>query len=201
MADWIRKNQPIITFALAIGTFIYTIITYFILRVSARQLRTMVQPALTLRGREPLLKLGSLRFDNIGNGAALNIVTRIAVHSGSGLSRFPKFDTETTRLPSAVPAGGEFGISSLHTAVESFQDSYGQVMYKLLHEYEVFVYYESIATAKYVTHLSIGIGGSIDSSYVGKRSLIHLALLRAGIIWRYYRQRIPIWRKLRRQRG
>lgn len=47
---WIKENQPLINFGLLIGAIVYTIITGFILRTSARQLRTMVQPALTLKG-------------------------------------------------------------------------------------------------------------------------------------------------------
>jgi hypothetical protein len=67
MMYWIRENQPLINFGLLLGAIVYTIITGFILRVSARQLRTMVQPALTLKGpftdsRQPALHLGSLRF-------------------------------------------------------------------------------------------------------------------------------------------
>ncbi len=45
MMDWTRENQALINFGLLIGALVYTMITGFILRVSARQIRTMVQLA------------------------------------------------------------------------------------------------------------------------------------------------------------
>jgi hypothetical protein len=201
---WIRENQPLINFGLLIGAIVYTIITGFILRVSARQLRTMVQPALTLKGpftdsRQPALHLGSLRFQNSGAGTALNIVIKVAVYHGPALEIVPKLDTETTSLPNALEARGEFTLTNLHTAVEtSFGDS-GSPLYKLLHEYEVFVSYASIAGAKYLTHFSIGMAGSVDSSYVGEGSRRRRARIWAGILWRY-RQRASLRKKIRRKR-
>jgi len=205
MLYWVRENQPLINFGLLIGAIVYTIVTGFILRVSARQLRTMVQPALTLKGpfmdsHHPALQMGSLGFQNNGSGPALNIIVKVAVRQGSVLNRSPKFDVETRCLPSAVEAGAEFVLPTLHTAVESSQGATGNLMYKLLHEYEVFISYASIAGAKYLTHLSVGLAGDIDSFYVGEMSVARRVRIRAGILWRYYRQRNEIRRRLR-QRG
>ena len=200
---WIKENQPLINFGLLIGAIVYTIITGFILRTSARQLRTMVQPALTLKGpfsdsRRPALELGSIWFQNSGAGPALNIEIKVAVYQGPALELSPKLGTETTNLPNAIEAGGKFPLPSLHTAVETGQGPTGNPWYKLLHEYEVFVSYASIAGAKYLTHLSIGMVGSVDSSYVGEESVSRRARVWAGILWRYHRQRISLRRKLRR---
>lgn len=153
MLYWVRENQPLINFGLLIGAIVYTIITGFILRVSAQQLRTMVQHALTLKGPfmdrdHPALQMGSLGFQNSGNGPALNIIVKVAVHHGSALNRSPKFDVETRRLPSAVEAGAGFVLPTLHTAVETSQGQTGNLMHKLLHQYEVFISYASIAGAK-----------------------------------------------------
>jgi hypothetical protein len=149
---WIQENQPLINFGLLVGAIVYTIITGLILRTSTRQVRTMVQPALTLNGpyadnRQPALNLGSLRFRNTGTGSALNVVIEVAVHQGSALNRLPTFDREITRVPSAVPPGAEYVLGSLHTAVESGRGPSGNLWYKLLHEYEVFFSYSSIAGA------------------------------------------------------
>jgi hypothetical protein len=83
--------------------------------------------------------------------------------------------------------------------VETSNGPSGETMYKLLHEYEVFISYISIAGARYLTHLSIGLAGSIDSFYVGEKSLVRRARIWVGISWRFYRQWVPIWRKVRRQ--
>jgi hypothetical protein len=201
--NWIRENQPLINFGLLVGAIVYTIITGFILRMSARQLRTMVQPALTLKGpftnsRQPALELGSLWFQNRGPGTALNVVIRVTVHQRTARGLSPKLDTETTNLPNAIEAGAAFCLPSLHTAVEAGQGPTGNMLYKLLHEYEVFVSYSSIAGAKYLTHLSVGMAGTIDSSYVGEGSASHRAHIWAGILWRYHRQRVSLKRKLSR---
>lgn len=89
--DWTRENQPFINFGLLVGAITYTVITAFILRVSARQLRASVQPALTFKrslvgterdARQPYLQRGVLEFQNSGVGAALNLTASIAVHAG-----------------------------------------------------------------------------------------------------------------------
>jgi hypothetical protein len=201
--DWIRENQPFINFGLLVGAIIYTVITAFILRVSARQLRASVQPALTFKrsmvgterdARQPFLQRGVLEFHNSGVGAALNLTAGIAVHAGGAVSRLPRFDKETTRYPIAIPAGADFVLQNLHTAVDS-----GSETFKQLHEYEVFISYSSIVGAKYLTHVSIGLAGSIDSFYVGERTLRRQLHIWIGIRWRFYRQWVPIWLKVRRR--
>jgi|SRR6185437_15925560 len=195
LLHWIIDNQPVINFGLLVGAVTYTFITGFILRTSAKQVRTAVQPALTLKQgtvverdtRQPYLHLGGLTFQNNGNGAALNVVTEVAVHNGGAVSRFPEFNVEAIRRPIAVRAGEDFLISSLHTAVEMEDSASGAHIYKQLHEYEVFVSYASIVGAKYLTHISIGLAGSIDSFYVGEQSLSRRVRIWVGIWWRFYR--------------
>jgi hypothetical protein len=193
---WIRDNQPLINFGLLLGAAIYTIITGFILRVSVKQARTAVQPALTLKRcplfeldpRDPYRHFGGLEFLNSGNGAALNLVTKVAIHGA--VSRFPRFDVETIRWRTAVQPGADFSIPNLHTAAEVGLGPSG-------HEYEVFVSYASIVGAKYLTHISIGLAGSVNSLYVGEQSLSRRARIWVGIRWRFYHQWVPIWLKVR----
>ena len=206
--DWIRENQPFVNLGLLVGAIFYTIITGFILRVSARQLRTMVQPVLTLKG-SPLEAMSSdgqlfpytneLKFQNSGNGAALNVVIQVKVDSGTSDSRFPEFDTTTKRLPYAVRAGDDWGLLSPGSAVKTTFGPTGAPSYDVLHQFEIFISYASIAGSKYLTHVSIGQAGSIDSFSVGKRSGRRCACIWVGICWRFYRQRVPIWRKIRRR--
>lgn len=197
--DWIRENQPFISFGLLVGAIVYTVITAFILRMSTRQLRASVQPALTFKrssvgtdrdARQPYILRGALEFQNSGVGAALNVTAKVAIHAGGAVSRYPKFDTETTRYRTATPAGGDFAFQGLHTAVDS-----GSETFKQLHEYEVFISYSSIVGAKYLTHISIGQAGTIDAFYVGERSLLRRLCVWIGICWRFYRQWVPIWLK------
>jgi hypothetical protein len=129
-----------------------------------------------------------LEFLNSGNGAALNLVTKVAIHGA--VSRFPKFDVETIRWRTAVQPGADFLMPNLHTAAEVGLGPSG-------HEYEVFVSYASVVGAKYLTHISIGLAGSIDSLYVGEQSLSRRARIWVGIRWRFYRQWVPIWLKVR----
>jgi hypothetical protein len=210
MMDWIRENQPFINFGLLVGAVLYTIITAFILRVSARQLRASVQPALTLKWfsvgverdrRQPYLNPGPLTFHNSGSGAALNLISRIAVHAGGAASRYPQFDRQTTRVPTAIQAGGDFSPPSLHTAFKEGFGPSGAPVYEQLNEYEVFISYSSIVGAKYLTHVSIGQMGSIDSFYVGEKTLRRQLLIWIGVRWRFYRQWVPIWLKYHRRRS
>jgi hypothetical protein len=110
------------------------------------------------------------------------------------VSRFPRFAKETKRYPVAIPAGGDFALQNLHTAVDSESETFKQ-----LHEFEVFISYSSIVGAKYLTHISIGLAGTIDSFYVGETSLVRRLRIWTGIRWRFYRQWLPIWLKVRRQ--
>ena len=156
---WIRDNQPVINFGLLVGAVAYTIITGLILRVSVKQVRTAVQPTLTLKRcplferdpSEPYRHFGGLEFLNSGSGAALNLVTKVAIHGT--VSRFPKFDVETIRWCTAVQPGADFLMPNLHTAAEVG-------LGPSAHEYEVFVSYASIVGAKYLTHISTGLAKS-----------------------------------------
>ena len=202
VAGWIKENQPLINFGLLIGAVVYTIITGFILRVSARQLKTTVQPVFTLKGsaagtkpdnHQPYLyNLAVLTFQNSGNGTALNVATMTTVHL-EGLHCVPRFGTEEVKHPAAIAAGQDFKLGVPHTAVESHNDC-GNVSYKQLHPYEAFLLYDSIAGARYLTHISIGAAGTINSFYVERRSLGRRALLWSGIIWRFYLHRVRILR-------
>ena len=110
------------------------------------------------------------------------------------MSRFPRFDKETTRYPIAIPARGDFALKGLHTAVDSESETFKQ-----LHEYEVFISYSSIVGAKYLTHISIGLAGTINSFYVGEKFLVRRLRVWIGVRSRFYRQWVPIWLKVRRQ--
>lgn len=110
------------------------------------------------------------------------------------MSRLPRFDKETTRYPIAISAGDDFVLRGLHTAVDSESE-----IFKQLHEYEVFISYSSIVGAKYLTHISIGLAGTIDSFYVGEKSLVRRLRVWIGVRSRFYRQWVPIWLKVGRQ--
>jgi hypothetical protein len=198
LTRWIGDNQPLINFGLLVGAVVYTIITGLILRVSGRQLRATFQPALTLKRssiganrnvHQPYLLLGGLEFQNSGHGAAINVIARVAVHRGGSVRRFPKFDTETVTVPNAVQAGEDWAIPRLLPAVEGGGT-------EEFHEYEVFISYDSIVGAKYITHLSIGLAGTIEAFYAGERSLMRRVRIWTAIRWRFYSQWIPIWRKV-----
>jgi len=196
--NWIREYEPFINFGLLVGAILYTIITAFILRVSARQLRITVQPALTLKGPpfedmstdDQLSVYGNeVRLTNSGNGAAVNVACKIAVHVEKGGDRFPKFNMKLKRVATCISVREDWLLLSPDTAVKTTLGPSGTPNYELLHRYEVFITYTSIVGAKYLTHLSIGQACNIDSFFVGPGSVRRRAAIWCGMLWRFYRDK------------
>ena len=203
--EWLQNNLTPTLILLAIGTALSTVLSGVSLWRQVKQERNVYRPAFTVDKHSlrsdgfssTTINVGNLRFVNTGIGTASSVGGQIWVHQPIN-PWWPRFQIQ--RFSRAEDFKVDEGIYlGLGDAVKSQQCPDGSLLCTQLHEFELFLHYRSALGIKYLTFLSVGLGGVIKERVYGVRdTFFRRCTARVGVLRRYYVDHVPIWIRVRR---